>query len=179
MDKLKFVFFISGRISAFMKFNQILKYTSLLLVGLLAGNAFAFVVGMGPAMEKLSATSYIGFHQSMQRSFLAWTPLLCAMVVVLLAGLLKRIEFLFVVFALVCVLDELFMTWTGNMPLNRIIHSWQFQGAPNDWEDIRRQWVQLMYWRCALLVSGFALLIASVLVKRTEAPISQDVAVAF
>ncbi|MBO9666016.1 MAG: DUF1772 domain-containing protein [Bdellovibrio sp.] len=169
-----------------MKFNHILKYTSLLLVGLLAGNAFAFVVGMGPAMEKLSATSYIGFHQSMQRSFLAWTPLLCAMVVLLLAGLLiemrhkwKRIEFLFVVFALVCVMDELFMTWTGNMPLNRIIHSWQIQGTPNDWEDIRRQWVQLMYWRCALLVSGFALLIASVLVKRTEAPISQDVAVAF
>jgi uncharacterized membrane protein len=169
-----------------MKLNQFLKYTSLLLIGLLAGNAFAFVIGMGPAMQKLSASSYIAFHQAMQRSFLSWTPLLCFVVVFKLAVHLfvmrkhwQRVEFFFVLFALLCVMDELVMTWTGNMPLNRVIHMWQFQGPPNDWENIRSQWVQLMYWRCALLVAGFSFLIGSVLVKKTESPILQDVSVAF
>lgn len=169
-----------------MKLNQFLKYTSLLLIGLLAGNAFAFVIGMGPAMQKLSASSYIAFHQAMQRSFLSWTPLLCFVVVFKLTVHLfvmrkhwQRIEFFFVLFALLCVMDELVMTWTGNMPLNRVIHLWQFQGPPNDWENIRAQWMHLMYWRCALLVAGFSFLIGSVLVKKTESPILRDASVAF
>lgn len=169
-----------------MKLNQFLKYTSLLLIGLLAGNAFAFVIGMGPVMEKLSASSYIAFHQSMQRSFLSWTPLLCLVVVFKLMVHLfvmrrhwQRVEFFLVLFAMLCVADELVMTWTGNMPLNRIIHMWQFQGPPNDWESIRIQWLNLMYWRCALLVAGFSFLIASVLTKKTESPILQDASVAF
>ena len=169
-----------------MTINRILKYAGLFLVGLLAGNAFAFVLGMGPAMERLSPSSYIAFHQSMQRSFLAWTPLLCGCLIVILAMILlgmrkrwKELEFFLVLFAMICVMDELVMMWTGNVPLNRLIYGWQIGGPPNNWEAIRTQWVQLMYWRCALLIAGFSLLLASVLVKKSEAPISQDVAVAF
>lgn len=137
-------------------------------------------------MERLSPSSYIAFHQAMQRSFLAWTPLLCGCLVVILSMILvstrrrwKELEFSLVLFAMLCVLDELVMTWTGNLPLNRLIYGWQFSGPPNNWEAIRTQWVQLMYLRCGLLGVGFSLLLASVLVKKTEAPISQDVAVAF
>ncbi|WP_413558933.1 anthrone oxygenase family protein [Bdellovibrio sp. HCB209] len=169
-----------------MKLNQFLKYTSLLLIGLLAGNAFAFMIGMGPAMQKLSASSYIAFHQSMQRSFLSWTPLLCMVVVFKLVVHLivmrrhwKKVEFLMVSLALLCIVDELVMTWTGNMPLNKLIYSWQFEGAPNDWQGIRNQWVSLMYWRCTMLIMGFSFLIGSVLVRKTESPILQDAAVAF
>lgn len=169
-----------------MKLNQFLKYTSLLLIGLLAGNAFAFVVGMGPVMEKLSATSYIAFHQAMQRSFLSWTPLLCMVVIFKLVVHLfvmrkdwNRAEFYMVLLALLCVADELVMSWTGNIPLNRLIQTWQFQGPPNDWQEIRTQWLNLMYWRCGLLVLGFSMLIGSVLVKKTESQLLPDVAVAF
>ena len=97
-----------------MTINRILKYAGLFLVGLLAGNAFAFVLGMGPAMERLSPSSYIAFHQSMQRSFLAWTPLLCGCLIVILAMILlgmrkrwKELEFFLVLFAMICVMDEL------------------------------------------------------------------------
>src|SRR5438445_12965248 len=101
-----------------MKFNLLMKYTSLLLVGLLAGNSFAFVLGMGSAIEKLSASSCIAFHESMQRSFLSWTPMLCVLLIFTLGSLLitmrkrwKEMEFFFVLFALICILDEMFMTW--------------------------------------------------------------------
>ncbi|MDG0815186.1 DUF1772 domain-containing protein [Bdellovibrio svalbardensis] len=161
-----------------MKFNQLMKYTSLLLVGLLAGNSFAFVLGMGSAMKKLSASSYVAFHESMQRSFLSWTPMLCVLLIFALFSLLvtmrkrwKELEFYLVLLALVCVLDELFMTWTGNYPLNKV--------ASVGWGDIRTQWLHFMYWRCALLIVGFGLLLASVFTKRSVSPISRDVAAAF
>ncbi|WP_413576132.1 DUF1772 domain-containing protein [Bdellovibrio sp. HCB290] len=169
-----------------MKINHFLKYTSLFLIGALAGNAFAFVVGMRAVMEKLSATSYVAFHESMQRSFLSWTPMLGVVVVCKLVTHLlilrkrwNRMEFFFVLFALFCVLNELAMTWTGYMPLNQLIFAWNYQGPPDNWESIRTQWMDLMYLRCALLTAGFSFLIISALIKRTESPILKDAAVAF
>ncbi|WP_413582809.1 DUF1772 domain-containing protein [Bdellovibrio sp. HCB288] len=168
-----------------MKINHFLKYTSLFLIGALAGNAFAFVMGMGSVMEKLSATSYIAFHESMQRSFLSWTPLLCMVVLFKLVTHLlmlrkqwKHLEFFFVLFTLLCVVNDLLITWTGFVPLNQLIRVWGFQGPPNDWEAIRSQWLNLMYWRCSVLTAGFSFLILSALIRRTESPISKDVAVA-
>ena len=155
-------------------------------MGLLAGNTFAFILGMQPTMENLSASSYIAFHQSMQRSFLAWTPLLCSFLVVILAMTLvnmrrqwKELEFFFVLFAFICVLDELMMTWTGNVPLVNLLLRGQIHGPSGEWEAIRAQWVCLMYWRCAMLVAGFGLLLASVFVKKMRSPFSRDVAVVF
>ncbi|MFM6928856.1 MAG: DUF1772 domain-containing protein [Bdellovibrio sp.] len=166
--------------------NRILKCTGLFLVGLLAGNTFAFILGMQPTMESLSASSYIAFHQSMQRNFLAWTPLLCSFLVVILAMTLinmrrqwKELDFFFVLFALICVLDELMMTWTGSFPLARVFLSSQAHGSSDGWEVIRAQWVYLMYWRFAMLFAGFGLLLASIFIKKIGSPISRDVAVVF
>lgn len=163
-----------------MNFKSVMRYTSLLLVGLLAGNAFAFVLGMGPAIEKLSASSYLVFHESMQRSFLSWTPMLCGLLVlVLLVSLLtmrrewRKLEFLLIAFALLCVADELFMTWTGHFPLSRSIQMWRETGAPTDWSEIRTQWLHFMYWRCVLLLVGFGFLLASVCIRKNEIPFSR------
>lgn len=169
-----------------MNFKHLMKYISLLFVGLLAGNSFAFVLGMGPAIEKLSASSYLAFHESMQRSFLSWTPLLCGFLVFILVSLLvilrknwRDFEFFFVLFALLCILDELIMSWSGNFPLNRMISSWRLDGAPSDWSYVRAQWLQFMYWRCALMVASFILLLASVFISKTESRPLPSVAVAF
>ncbi|WP_413568992.1 anthrone oxygenase family protein [Bdellovibrio sp. HCB117] len=151
-----------------MNVSGFLRYTSLMLVGLMAGSSFAFVLGMGPAMEKLSAAAYIELHQNLDPAFTAWNPFLYFLVTLIIAANLylirhdwKSLEFLLVLFALICVLDELLMTWTGNLPLNRAVHSWQMLAPPSDWVEVRSQWLRFMYIRCALLVSGFGLLLAS------------------
>lgn len=169
-----------------MNFKHLMKYVSLLIVGLLAGNSFAFVLGVGSAIEKLSASSYIAFHESMQRSFLSWTPLLCGFLVLILGSLLvalrkewREFEFFFVLFALLCILDELVMSWNGNFPLNRIINAWRVEGAPSDWSYVRTQWLHFMYWRCALMISSFILLLASVFLTKTDSRLSPNVAAVF
>lgn len=138
------------------------------MVGLMAGNSFAFVLGIGTAMERLSVGSYIELHQSMDTTFSAWTPMFYILITLLVGANLytirkdwKSLEFILVAFALICVLDELAMTWTGNLPLNRMIHSWQMMSPPSDWAEVRSQWLRFMYIRSALLISGFGLLLAS------------------
>ncbi|WP_374075978.1 DUF1772 domain-containing protein [Bdellovibrio bacteriovorus] len=126
----------------------------------MAGNSFAFVLGMGTAMEHLSIGSYIEIHQSMDTTFSALTPMFYTFITLLIAANLytirkdwKSLEFMLVAFALICVLDELAMTWT--------IHSSQMMSPPSDWAEVRSQWLRFMYIRSALLTSGFGLLLAS------------------
>ncbi|WP_291515817.1 DUF1772 domain-containing protein [Bdellovibrio sp. ArHS] len=134
----------------------------------MAGSSFAFVLGMGPAMENLSAAAYIELHQNLDPAFSAWNPLLYFILTVTIVANLfllreewKSLEFLLVLFALICVLDELLMTWTGNLPLSRAVHDWQMLAPPTNWAEVRSQWLRFMYIRSALLVSSFGLLLAS------------------
>ncbi len=155
---------------------MIFRYISLMMTGLMAGSSFAFVLGMGPAMERLTVGSYIELHQSMETVFVAWTPFFyLALTLIITTNLFllrkewRSLEFVLVAFALLCILDELVMTWTGNLPLNRVINSWQMMTPPADWIEVRSQWVRFMYIRCALLISGFGLLLASSFVmKRSQ-----------
>ncbi len=156
-----------------------LRYTALLLVGMMAGSSFAFVLGMGPAMEQFSIGAYVEFHRSFETPFSLISPVVYTLTLACLVGNLmllwkswKTLEFLLVAFALICVIDELLMTRIGNLPLNRMISGWDVIVPPPDWMDIRSQWLRFMYIRSALLVSGFALLLASTfLMKRV--PVSR------
>ncbi|MNJ91300.1 hypothetical protein D3C87_89510 [compost metagenome] len=151
-----------------MNINFFLRYISILFVGLLAGNAFAFVLGVGPALEMLSVGTYVEFHQAMMSFLGARAPILYAGSLMALSLSLvtmrkqwRTLEYVMVLFALICVLDELVMSVNGNLPLTRSIQSWQINQPPNNWAEVRSQWMYLMYWRCALLVSAFVLLLSA------------------
>lgn len=158
-----------------MKFNHLMKYTSLLLAGLLAGNALLFALGMRPVIEKLSASSYIVFHEAIQRSFLSWVPMFCVFLVLVLTFLLasmhkRNLEFLLVLFALLCAVEELFTTWTASYPL---------EGIQTNWGGIRTQWLHFMYWHCALLIVGFFLLLASMYAGKAKTLFSVSIKKSF
>lgn len=165
-----------------MNVSTLLRYCGLLLVGMMAGSSFAFVLGMGPAMEQLSITSYMEFHRSMETPFNIFSPLIYLLAIAtLLASLYqirqswKSMEFLLIAFALLCVVDELLMTRFGNLPLNHVISQWDLIAPPPDWMEIRSQWLRFMYIRSALLVSGFALLLASTFFMKRSPASPQDV----
>lgn len=138
----------------------IFRYAGLLLSGLLAGSSFAYVAGMAALVESRNFTNVFWCDEA---------PPLCGLLLVIIAGNLitlrrrwKSLEFLLIAFSLVCVLDEMAMTW--------MIHSWHVLSPSFDWTEIRSQWLRFMYIRSALLASGFALLLASVFfMKRTLA----------
>ncbi|UXR64080.1 DUF1772 domain-containing protein [Bdellovibrio bacteriovorus] len=150
-----------------------LKYLGLLLLGLMAGSSFALVVGVGPTLENLSILAYLEFHRNWHQSFSMMSPVVYALALLTLSANMylsrhrwKSMEFLLMLFAVICVLNELLMTYMGNLPLNQLITSWDLLSPPPDWMDIRSQWLWFMYIRCALLVAGFSLLLASIFMMK-------------
>ena len=160
------------------------RYTAILMVGLLAGNSFAFVLGMGPAMDSLSAVTYLELHRQLEGFFQDRTPIMYAIAIaslvldlVLQKNNWKRFEFILVLFALVCILDEVLMALSGSAPLTRSIRDWNFQNVPADLVDVRILWMRYMYWRSALLVASFVLLLAATCLTNKSLEPSEDVAV--
>jgi Domain of unknown function (DUF1772). len=161
------------------------RYTAILMVGLLAGNSFAFVLGMGPAMESLSAVTYLELHRQIEGFFSGRTPIMYAVAIAsLILDLMlqkkdwKKFEFILVLFALICILDEVLMGLSGSGPLTQSVRDWNFQNIPADLADVRILWMRYMYWRSALLVSGFALLLAATCFTNKSLEPSEDVVVA-
>lgn len=143
-----------------MNATVILRYTSLMLAGLLAGSSVSFVLGLGTALDRLSADAYTEIHQSMNPLFSPGViGLYLALAIFLSLDLYsirsgwKSLEFVSVAFSLICVCDEFAMTWT--------VQSLEILSLPANWIDVRSQWEGFMYIRSALLVAGFALLLAS------------------
>lgn len=135
-----------------MLIRMLLRYATLLLSGLLAGSSFAYVLGLATLAESPHFTNV---------SWCEEAPFLCGLLLLLIAGDLltlrrrwKSVEFLLVAFSLICILDEMTMTW--------MIHSWHVLSPSVEWVEVRSQWFRFMYIRSALLASGFALLLASV-----------------
>ena len=157
-----------------------LKCLGLLLLGLMAGSSFSLVVGVGPMLENLSIMAYLEFHRNWSRSFSMMSPIVYVLALSTLTLSLylsrrrwKSMEFLLMVFSAICILNELLMTRLGNLPLNQLITSWELMSPPPDWMDIRSLWLWFMYIRCALLVAGFSMLLASIFMMKS-APSSQS-----
>lgn len=168
-----------------MNYSLIVRYSSLFLVGLMAGNSLAFVLGVGPAIRSLSAPAYIELHHSINDNFVRWTPVLytCLLGIVganlfVLRNHWRSMEFFLVLFTLICIFDEMFMMLRGNLPLHRMIQSWEAFSPPTNWSQIRQEWLEFMYLRAALLITGFSLLVLSCCVSKRFRT-SQDVAVVF
>lgn len=153
-----------------------------MMVGLLSGGSFSFVLGLGSAMEHLSLAAYVEIHQSMSPLLDSWMLSFYLLLVAFLFLDLfylrhewQSLEFVLVFFALLCICDEFAMTWNGNMPLDHVIKSWHMQSPPPDWMEIRSQWLRFMYLRSVLLVAGFGLLLSSTFFIRKNQASQQDV----
>ncbi|MNL26857.1 hypothetical protein D3C87_1484130 [compost metagenome] len=167
-----------------MTWNFIFRYIAILMVGLLAGNSFAFVLGMGPAMESLTAMTYLEFHRQLEGFFSGRTPIMYAVAIAsLILDLIlqkrtwKSLEFVLVLFALICILDELLMALGGSAPITHSLRDWSVQNIPVDWVEVRDLWLRFMYWRSAMLVSSFALLLAATCLTSKSLEPSEGVAV--
>lgn len=165
-----------------MEITIFLQYFGLLLAGLMVGSSISFHVGVILSIEKSSGSSIREINQLMELHFAEWIYVIYLAFILVLGSILflirrrwKSLEFLMVVFSLVCVVDDLVMTLAGNLPMLQGLRSWQNTASEN-WIEIRSQWSNFMYIRCALLSASFILLLASTyLMTRTK--ISQKDAV--
>jgi uncharacterized membrane protein len=66
------------------------------------------------------------------------------------------------VLALVLIAADMVVTLVGNVPINKQVQSWEISAPPQEWGELRDRWEKLHTIRTVLIVSGFAVLVASV-----------------
>ena len=63
---------------------------------------------------------------------------------------------------LFCIMSDMVVTLTFNVPINRKVQSWQPDSPPADWKQLRDRWERFHSIRTLLIVLGFNLFAASV-----------------
>ncbi len=146
--------------------TQVARATSLILSGLMAGITLRDIVS-APGVKRLPATTYVRYHQELDRDFAPAMPIfgqlmLAAGAVATVVPQRSRTRLLSVL-ALGCGVADIALTITQNMPLNQAIQSWAAEGPPENWADIRDQWLMKHSLRSVFAVLSFGLQIAAAL----------------
>jgi len=136
-----------------------------LLTGLLAGNEFATLIAVHPALRRIPLSSQIEAEQALTRRLGAIMPV--AMSATLIAaiaatvGLVGEAEVGFALAAAVALGVMLAITLIWNVPLNRRTVEFFPAGDERSWSAIRRPWERLHLLRVVLDLLAFACLVAA------------------
>lgn len=168
-----------------MKLTFLLRFTCLLLLGLMAGGALSFVARWNAAFEGMSTVSAVGYQNILINSGAYPSAIIYALIftgmfldLICMRSQWKSPEFILVLFALICIADEGLMTYSGNLPMNRWLPAMDLGLPPISWLDVQTQWAKFMYIRSALLVTSFALLLASTFFMKASQSSQQGVVAA-
>lgn len=145
---------------------SILRFTTLLLAGLLAG-ALGLTVVLDRAFGE-TATFYIEFKQREVGSLTVLLPLLGILTTVLMLILAylvrqRRRDLWLTLAGAACLLLIGALTAQVFFPLNAQIRAWSPQAPPADWSTVRDRWNQLHLLRVALGIGGFIFLLLGAL----------------
>jgi hypothetical protein len=145
----------------------IVQFFALLLTALSMSVHFGTWLTERPIRRTQSGPLFVEVHKGRDDVAARVMPILgnAAIVFVVLATFFARTvpaAFLLSVLGLVLIIGDMAVTLKGNVPINRVVQSWQPDAPPPEWREIRDRWERLHSIRTALIVAGFAFLAASV-----------------
>jgi hypothetical protein len=134
-----------------------LAIVGILLWALLASQHAFYAVGLEATQRALGGPAYVELRQQIDL-VLRWT--LPAVYVATLAWtilLLVRGDFgrIALAVALAALLVELALTFTGNVPINELMHTWSAGAPPAEWQAQRDAWLEVFRWRQIVVGAGF------------------------
>jgi len=143
---------------------------ALLLIGLYAGGV-VFVV-LAPSAGRLPGPSYVRQWQALNTDYgrvmppLLLTSVLALVVTTVLTWHHGRSVLLLGAGALLLVVFTIVITVVAMEPLNRIADSWDPDGLPTGWQQVRERWSSLHLVRTVSAVLAFACLTVSQAIDR-------------
>lgn len=137
---------------------------SVFAAGILAGVVLG--VSLTEASLGPSAELWIGYHQAIRVPYTVVVPPLGAVVVVaslttLIGSGRMQVHRPAITVAVVCLVVGMAITIGVHFPMNAMIDTWLPTTPPDDWEQVRRQWVIAHSARSVLAVAAFGLLVAA------------------
>ena len=145
------------------------RFASLVLAGMLAGNEFGTWAAVHPSLGKLGPAERIRAEQQITRRYAAIMPAWMGSTVIscLLALLFSRgtAGFRSALFGTVCFVGMLASTRIGNVPINDRVLEMDPERDQEEFARLRERWDRLHALRVALNVAGLGFLVAGALAE--------------
>jgi uncharacterized membrane protein len=145
------------------------RFASLVLAGMLAGNEFGTWAAVHPSLGKLGPAERIRAEQEVTRRYAAIMPAWMGSTVAccVLALLISRgsAGFRSTLFGTVCFVGMLASTRIGNVPINNRVLEMDPERDQEEFARLRERWDRLHTLRVALNVAGLGFLVAGALVE--------------
>jgi uncharacterized membrane protein len=151
--------------------EQVLQLVVVFFAGLATGGLMVNWIGLGRAMSRLSASTYVEFHQATNHTFDPYMPIV--VVGALLGGIVLAILSLGVhslsgelaIAGSVCYVAVLAITLPTNVPINNQIARWSVQRPPADWTQVRARWIRFHIIRTLFSLPALACYVLACLVS--------------
>ena len=143
---------------------------TLLLTGFYAGIGFFGFMGANPAVLKMSNSTFAEYWQHIDSYMAArmkfFGPLLLLSVltsVLLYIRAWRSPAFWFLLAALLFLVADLIVAFTINVPLNKLIQSWDLANLPANVQDVKQRVVTAFYYRNTFMIACFVCILISLL----------------
>ena len=152
--------------------EQVLQLAVVVFAALATGGLMVNWIGLGRAMSRLSASTYVEFHQATNHPFDPYMPIV--VVGALLGGIVLAIlsqgfhspSGELAIAGSVCYVAVLAIALSTNLRINKQIARWSVQSPPDDWMPIRASWVRFHIVRTLFSLPGLACYILACFVSR-------------
>lgn len=121
----------------------IIRFLNIIMAGLIAGTLLGIWLGYNP--KNLSAATYIEQQQNVIKALNILMPLLGLITIILtvISAILQKdnkpVLIRLLIAAALLIISAL-VTRFGNQPINSIVMSWNREGPPGNWAELRNKW---------------------------------------
>jgi uncharacterized membrane protein len=152
--------------------EQALQLVVVFLAALATGGLMVNWIGLGRAMSRLSVSTYVEFHQAINRTFEPYMPIvivgafLGGIVLEILSQGIHSLSGELALAGTLCYVAVLAVSLPTNVRINKQIARWSVQSPPDDWAHIRASWVRFHIVRTLFSLPGLVCYILACLVSR-------------
>ena len=142
--------------------EQVLQLVVIFFAALATGGLMVNWIGLGRAMSRLSASTYVEFHQATNHTFNPYMPIVVVGAILggtalaILYGAIHSLSGELAIAGSVSYVAVLAIALSTDVRINKQIAHWSVQSPPNDWASIRAHWVRFHIVRTVFSLPGLA-----------------------
>jgi uncharacterized membrane protein len=151
--------------------EQVIQVAVVIFAALATGGLMVNWVGLGRAMSRLSASTYVEFHQATNHTFNPYMPIvvvgtiLGGVVLAILSHGIHSLSGELAVAGSVCYVAVLAIALSTDVRINKEVERWSVQSPPNDWSAVRSRWIRFHIVRTLFSLPGLAFYLLACLVS--------------
>jgi uncharacterized membrane protein len=152
--------------------EQVLQLVVVFFAALATGGLMVNWIGLGRAMSRLSASTYVEFHQATNHTFDPYMPivfvgaLLGGIVLAILSREIDSLSGELAIAGSVGYAAVLVISLATNVRINKQVARWSVRSPPDDWTVTRASWVRFHIVRTLFSLPALACCTLACLVSR-------------